>query len=959
MKIVRHQQLARLFSASLLLIALASPLSVGADDGESPPPVLVASDVEFAPIPNRTQTATGDAPSPYQTSEYMAGSVTVSVVFAESSAVPGYCSGVAHTENWNATRRSRVLDQIRTGVAWWTGRANRPSQLSFSVEDLGVVPTSCEPINRSGDDYGRGPWVADVLNGLGYSANTSSSSYLSAARSLADARRDARGTDWSYVIFVVNSYNDADGQFTDGRFAYAWLNGPAVVMTYDNDGWGIDSTWRVTAHETGHIFGALDEYSSSGCYADDTSGYLNAGNSSCNYDGISWDESIMGDSYEQLSPDVDVSNSARAAVGWRNPSSDPVTGVTTVDVVRTSTNGLQAHVPDPTTDQTPTYVGEGGNEPYPPGGCNTRAGGCWRYPSAISISRVASVGARVDSGAWTSSGVSASDGSFNTDYEDYQFTPSSLEPGAHSISTRVINDFGHASSVASDAITISGGGSSGPANDNFSAATELPAHHTSIVGTNVGASAEAGEPINTSGSSPINSVWFSWTAAGNGEVEIDLCYSDFDTTLAVYTGASVASLIKVAHNDDRPSGVCSSTSSWLTFQATAGVTYHISIDGYSDKVGTYEMTFLPNDPSTQPSNDLFSAADVLSGPSGIASGTNENSGGEVGEAAITNGSPPTQSVWYRWTAPSSGTLALDTCTSDFDTTLGVYTGSSVDTLTRLARNDDDPTDVCGLGSRVTFAALAGATYYFALDGYGNATGHFSLAWLLSGPDVTAPVVANPTGLITAPQTLGTTLNVNLSWPAATDPSGIASYELHIKKGTGAWTNVPLPTPTTTKVERALTTGAAYRFRVRATDGAGNVSLWAATSSAKLRVVQETSTQVTYVGTWRRTAVTGSSGGYVKYASAAGAQAMFTFNGTNAVVVATTGPARGIADVYIDGAKVGTIDFYSPTVRKKHIAWALGSRLLPGSHTLEVRVTGQRNSASTGARIELDAFTSWP
>ena len=36
-------------------------------------------------------------------------------------------------------------------------------------------------------------------------------------------------------------------------------------MDYDNDGWGPDNIDRVFAHETGHIFGAPDEYASSNC----------------------------------------------------------------------------------------------------------------------------------------------------------------------------------------------------------------------------------------------------------------------------------------------------------------------------------------------------------------------------------------------------------------------------------------------------------------------------------------------------------------------------------------------------------------------------------------------------------------------------------------------------------------------------------------------------------------------
>jgi hypothetical protein len=86
------------------------------------------------------------------------------------------------------------------------------------------------------------------------------------AKSCADQIRKSWGMDWAFIIFVVDSYNDAQGAYADAtgfgwkRYAYAYLNGPYLVVTYDNDGWGIDRMDRVVAHETGHIFGATDEY---------------------------------------------------------------------------------------------------------------------------------------------------------------------------------------------------------------------------------------------------------------------------------------------------------------------------------------------------------------------------------------------------------------------------------------------------------------------------------------------------------------------------------------------------------------------------------------------------------------------------------------------------------------------------------------------------------------------------
>jgi aqualysin 1 len=528
----------------------------------------------------------------------------------------------------------------------------------------------------------------------------------------------------------------------------------------------------------------------------------------------------------------------------------------------------------------------------------------------------------------------------------------------NSATTGVVTDAGYGSS---NRLLYSQLGSAspptGPANDNFGAAQVISGSSGSVTGSNVDATGQSAEPLNyTSDSAPIQSVWYAWTAPATGDVEIDTCDSSFDTTLGIYLGSTVDTLTEIASNDDDPDGMCGA-GSWLMFTATAGVTYRISVDGYGSSQGSISLSYWLE--SMGPANDDFDSADVISNITGSTGGSNVNATGQSGEPLNFDGSEPIESVWWSWTAPASDALELNTCGSSFDTTLGVYVGATVDSLTQIAGNDDDPTDACGRRSRVAFTPSAGATYYFSVDGYGGGEGYISLSWAPVGSDVTPPVVRYPTGLISAPQTLGTTVNVRLTWPAASDSSGISRYELQIKKDAGAYTNVALPNPTATEVTRALTPGAVYRFRVRATDGAGNVSAWASTSSARLKVAEETGIKVAYAGTWTRGALKGSSGGYVKSSSVAGARALFSFNGTNAVLVATSGPARGIADIYIDGAKVGTIDFYSSTMRKKHIAWALGTRLSPDGHVFEVRVTGERNSASSSARIDVDAFVSWP
>lgn len=133
-----------------------------------------------------------------------------------------------------------------------------------------------------------------------------------------------------------------------------------------------------------------------------------------------------------------------------------------------------------------------------------------------------------------------------------------------------------------------------------------------------------------------------------------------------------------------------------------------------------------------PANDNFAAAQVITGASGSVNGTNVGATHESSEpdhGGVTNGA---RSVWYRWVAPSSGTLTVDTCggQTDFDTLLSAYSGATLTGLTSLAANDDDPG--CGnLRSKVTFAVTAGTTYRVALDGYNGASGSFTLAWSLT------------------------------------------------------------------------------------------------------------------------------------------------------------------------------------------------------------------------------------
>jgi hypothetical protein len=223
-------------------------------------------------------------------------------------------------------------------------------------------------------------------------------------------------------------------------------------------------------------------------------------------------------------------------------------------------------------------------------------------------------------------------------------------------------------------------------------------------------------------------------------------------------------------------------------------------------------------------------------------------------------------------------------------------------------------------------------------------------------DTTVPTVFLPSFAFVSPQTVGTTVLVRVSWPAATDASGISAYWLQIKRNTSIWTTVALPQLTATSVDMALRPGDVYRFRLSATDGADNTSADLTTAKSKLKLAQEKATAVSYAGKWKRVSLTGASGGYVKRSTTAGNRASFSFSGRYVGFVTTLGPARGIAEIRVDGVLLATIDMYSAGLQTKRVMWS--GPVGAGTHIIEVRVTGTRNAASTSTRIDVDGFLVW-
>ena len=156
-----------------------------------------------------------------------------------------------------------------------------------------------------------------------------------------------------------------------------------------------------------------------------------------------------------------------------------------------------------------------------------------------------------------------------------------------------------------------------------------------------------------------------------------------------------------------------------------------------------------------------------------------------------------------------------------------------------------------------------------------------IGWTIAGSsgDSTPPVVDSPAVRIVAPQTMSSKVSVRVSWPAATDELGIASYELQREVGAAPWVAVALASPTATSAQVAVTRGSNTAFRVRATDGASNVGSWTTTTRHDDHVPGDIP-NFAYSGSWTHATLSGSAGGSVEQSSAANDTATFTFKGTS-------------------------------------------------------------------------------
>jgi len=216
-------------------------------------------------------------------------------------------------------------------------------------------------------------------------------------------------------------------------------------------------------------------------------------------------------------------------------------------------------------------------------------------------------------------------------------------------------------------------------------------------------------------------------------------------------------------------------------------------------------------PAGQPANDSFvNAAIITLSPNNTATlgGYNTNATKQAGEPNHADNAGG-RSVWWRWTAPAAGPVTIDLRGSYFDTTLGVYTGTAVNSLTAIASNDDLSASPHIQASSVTFNAVAGTNYFIAVDGFDADCAGLTLNFSFSPTGPLLPVITS--------QPVSATVTTGGSVSFSVTATGATGYQWTFNGG-----NIGGATGATHTIS-SVTAANAGSYRVIVSNAAGSLS----------------------------------------------------------------------------------------------------------------------------------------
>ncbi len=307
---------------------------------------------------------------PDDTGEFMLGDVYVTVVLMESNnAIDNGTIEYSATSNpqrpptetisyrpedWTQSAKDLVKQNILDGLEWWKETLDelptvRDGLLNFTFDWtrwVNPVATPYEPIARRSDDVERSDvgWIYSFLEPALAQAGMSRSSSVSAdIRKFNNYQRQQNDADWAFTIIVVNNANDLEDDLNDPSIPAKDKGGFAMTGPFRNAFSFAGGRYMVVpasrpastyAHETGHMFWALDEYQHGGSF-NSSRGYYNTPNSNAwdNPSGVQQPSIMANDDLESVPPTFLLSQafethvtsqSSAEMIGWRDTDGDGI-----------------------------------------------------------------------------------------------------------------------------------------------------------------------------------------------------------------------------------------------------------------------------------------------------------------------------------------------------------------------------------------------------------------------------------------------------------------------------------------------------------------------------------------------------------------------------------------------------------------------------------------------------------
>ena len=228
-------------------------------------------------------------------------------------------------------------------------------------------------------------------------------------------------------------------------------------------------------------------------------------------------------------------------------------------------------------------------------------------------------------------------------------------------------------------------------------------------------------------------VWYTFRGTNAG-IQLSTCDSfDFDTVVNVYKG-SCARLSCVSENDDS----CG-YGSLTRFFSELDETYFVFVHGHGDGVGRFRLA-MDSMPASPPHNDGCVDAMPLR-PFETMLGTTTGASIDTVEACDNGFLSTAPGIWYTYDGTNEKAI-VDTCVSNYETKISIYTGSCTQQLTCVEAQSDG----CGTGSVVSFFAEVGTTYFVHVHGHDRDIGDFevTIVAVSESPSMTPTISPAPT-----------------------------------------------------------------------------------------------------------------------------------------------------------------------------------------------------------------------